>query len=737
MAGVADTATNALQLAGMSASGFIQNTTSQQSATNFNIGGTGTASILNATTQFNLGGSRILSNPGTTNLFAGVNAGASNTTGSNNSFFGRDAGISNTMGINNSFYGYSAGHSNTTPSGNSFFGSEAGRSNTTGQLNAFFGARAGRSNTTAEANSFFGHDAGSSNTTGIFNSFFGKGAGRANTTSDANSFFGNTAGFSNTEGSNNSFLGSSAGISNTTGNNNTFVGTFAGVLNATGSDNTAIGRGTTFGADNLTFATVIGAGAVVNTSNTIVLGRHLDSVRIPGGISGNLGIGPSAPATKLHISGVEEGIRIQGPMAGDGNLAYLSFVDSAGTSIGFVGDASAVSKDVYLFSDSGVVLRTAAGDGLRLDPTGSIVMSGGTGSIPGNHVAAQNNPNGSLDTSFDTDGKVTTPIGAGSDSGAAVVLQSDGKIVVAGFSSIGTTFDFAVARYNTDGSLDTSFDSDGKLITPISTGEDQGTALAIQTDGKIVVAGTSLNGTNNDFAVVRYNPNGSLDTSYGTGGKVIVAVTIGSDSVGGVALDSLDRAIVVGEADGLLGVVRILGDTQPACNYSLSPAGDYMSARGGPCSFNVSVGAGCQWTAQTSDPWIVITSDPSGAGNGSVSLEIRDNFTSSARLGTVTLGGETFTIVQEGRNTSCGYTITPQFAAYQVSGGSSTINITTSAGCGWRAVSTQNWIEITSTEVGIGNATISYTVSTNTTGGVRDGAIVLGGQSFKVKQKGS
>ena len=85
-----------------------------------------------------------------------------------------------------------------------------------------------------------------------------------------------------------------------------------------------------------------------------------------------------------------------------------------------------------------------------------------------------------------------------------MVLQSDGKIVVAGYSVIGGNFDFALARYNTNGSLDTSFDTDGKLTTAIGASDDQARSVILQSDGKIVVAGQSSNGSNYDFAVVRY-----------------------------------------------------------------------------------------------------------------------------------------------------------------------------------------------------------------------------------------
>ena len=103
---------------------------------------------------------------------------------------------------------------------------------------------------------------------------------------------------------------------------------------------------------------------------------------------------------------------------------------------------------------------------------------------------------GDLDTSFDTDGKLTTAIGSGADIAYSVVLQSDGKILVAGNSYNGSNDDFAIVRYNTDGSLDTSFDTDGKKTTAIGSGADVANSVVLQSDGKILVAGYSNNGSN-------------------------------------------------------------------------------------------------------------------------------------------------------------------------------------------------------------------------------------------------
>jgi uncharacterized delta-60 repeat protein len=133
---------------------------------------------------------------------------------------------------------------------------------------------------------------------------------------------------------------------------------------------------------------------------------------------------------------------------------------------------------------------------------------------------------GSLDTSFGTGGKVTTPIGPGDDEAYALVLQGT-KLVAAGSSWNGSSYDFAVARYNADGSPDASFDGNGVVTTPIGSGDDVAYAVVVQADGKIVVAGFSQSGSQDGFALARYNQNGSLDAAFGTGGIVTTPVGFG------------------------------------------------------------------------------------------------------------------------------------------------------------------------------------------------------------------
>ena len=139
---------------------------------------------------------------------------------------------------------------------------------------------------------------------------------------------------------------------------------------------------------------------------------------------------------------------------------------------------------------------------------------------------------GNLDATFGTAGKVVTTVGTGDNQGRSVAIQPDGKIIVAGFSrGSGGNNHFALVRYNTDGSPDTSFGAGGIVTTVLTYGGDRANSVALQSDGKIVVAGRSLVGSNDQFSLVRYNTDGSLDTSFGVGGKVTTAISTGTGSI--------------------------------------------------------------------------------------------------------------------------------------------------------------------------------------------------------------
>ena len=166
------------------------------------------------------------------------------------------------------------------------------------------------------------------------------------------------------------------------------------------------------------------------------------------------------------------------------------------------------------------------------------------------------NTDGSLDTSFDGDGRVTTSTASGSSQEMAnsVVIQPDGKIIAAGFTGALGAPEFALVRYNTDGSLDTTFDGDGIVISNVGTGfgNDTAYATALQADGKIVVAGyatTSTSGSLWDLAVARYNTDGSLDTTFDGDGKALVDISsTGNDIAYSIAIQADGKIVAAGTA---------------------------------------------------------------------------------------------------------------------------------------------------------------------------------------------
>jgi uncharacterized delta-60 repeat protein len=213
------------------------------------------------------------------------------------------------------------------------------------------------------------------------------------------------------------------------------------------------------------------------------------------------------------------------------------------------------------FGNSGLVTTNFGGDtniawAIILQPDGKIIAAGQSNVGGNNNFAlARYNPNGSLDASFGNSGLVTTNFsGTAQDEIFAAILQPDGKIVAVGASDAGGAGDnFALARYNANGSLDTSFGTGG-LVTTNFSGEDEAFAVILQPDGKIIAAGRSNALGANDFALARYNANGSLDTSFGTGGLVITNLG-GTDRALAVILQPDGKIVAIGEADPI-GIIQ-------------------------------------------------------------------------------------------------------------------------------------------------------------------------------------
>lgn len=202
-------------------------------------------------------------------------------------------------------------------------------------------------------------------------------------------------------------------------------------------------------------------------------------------------------------------------------------------------------------TEAGVLLSAAAGAPHSL-PTGATATGrAGAATATKSFTVTVRGLAGQVDTSFAAGGTAVTPIGISEDYANAVAVQADGKVVVAGATQTTSGTHFALVRYERDGSLDATFGQGGKVTTPVGTGGNAvAAAVAVQRDGKILVAGSSLQGTTGqDFAIARYNADGSLDAGFGTGGLVTIDFAGDTDRAWALVVQDDDRIVLGGEAN--------------------------------------------------------------------------------------------------------------------------------------------------------------------------------------------
>ena len=238
------------------------------------------------------------------------------------------------------------------------------------------------------------------------------------------------------------------------------------------------------------------------------------------------------------LSAPSPGLR-SNPFTGPGIEAALAVARAwawllLGLLLIFVSQASSVSAQAQAAA-AGSLDLSFGGDGIvatdfgnrdehlravAVQPDGKIVAAGYTQEGHSFDFAlVRYTADGELDSSFGNGGKVTTAFGHHAHI-HGMALQPDGKIVACGHTHTYRNDDFLMARYNADGSLDDSFGGDGKVALDFNGGFDYCFGTAVQPDGKILVAGTAQVASTYDFALARYNANGSLDASFGSGGKV-------------------------------------------------------------------------------------------------------------------------------------------------------------------------------------------------------------------------
>lgn len=282
-----------------------------------------------------------------------------------------------------------------------------------------------------------------------------------------------------------------------------------------------------------------GAGSSGFTVARLTKSGMLDSTfGVAGLATATVGSGDKANALATDASGnlIQVG---QTSLAGDKAFAAARYLadgtldtsfGSAGTATVNFGTGFDVANAVAIQSDGSVVMA------------GEMDMPGGKAFVAITRLLST----GVLDTSFGTSGLVTNGFGTTLASATGVAIQSDGKIVVVGNAFTGASSEYTVARYNADGTLDSGFGTGGVVFTPLST-NDLASDIVVNAAGTISIAGTTRVGISPNFAVVRYRPDGSLDSSFGTGGVSKVKIGFGGFA-SGLAEQTNGKLVVVGYA---------------------------------------------------------------------------------------------------------------------------------------------------------------------------------------------
>lgn len=294
-------------------------------------------------------------------------------------------------------------------------------------------------------------------------------------------------------------------------------------------------------------------------------------------------------------------------ISGDTNFALARYNSDGSLDLGFNGGFPIITS---------VAGNDSIGLDVALQGDGKIVVAGQANE---NVAVARYNLDGSPDLLFSGDGQVTTDLDLGSDDDAfAVGIQADGKVVAAGSSFSYDTFEsqFALVRYGTDGVIDTSFSSDGIVLAGTDGGYDRGRDMVIQPNGKVLVAGTSYFENNDidkyddDFSLARFNSDGSLDTTFNADGFVITAISPDTeDGALGLALQPDGKLVTAGVSNGNFAVARYTG-TDP-----LASLGYWLVAKdGGIFSFGDAPFYGSTGNITLNKPIVGMAATPSGNG---------------------------------------------------------------------------------------------------------------------------
>jgi uncharacterized delta-60 repeat protein len=255
---------------------------------------------------------------------------------------------------------------------------------------------------------------------------------------------------------------------------------------------------------------------------------------------------------------------------------------------GTLDSASGFGSGGKVFTPMGtaVPLTTAIATAIAVQADGKVLVAGYCGPLSGSNndfCVLRYLSTGVLDSSWGAAsafgaGKVKTAVGTGDDQATRMALQPDGKVILAGKCSNGSNYDFCAVRYQPDGLIDTDFGTSGVVITPLGAGNDAATAVTLQPDGKVLVAGSCKSGVKSNFCMLQYSAGGVLDTSFGSDGKVTTAITTGSDIANAMNLAYDGKIVLAGYCDTGSGpkfcAARYDGELFSASHCSLDLDGD-------------------------------------------------------------------------------------------------------------------------------------------------------------------
>jgi uncharacterized delta-60 repeat protein len=318
------------------------------------------------------------------------------------------------------------------------------------------------------------------------------------------------------------------------------------------------------------------AGAVV-VAMVLVVAFALPSVAAPGELDPSFGAGGTVITEFPSSSSGARAVAVQA----DGRVVAAGFAHTNDT---IVSDFALTRYDVSGVLDAafGIGGRVRTDFGGRFDealavavrPDGRIVVAGSSSDATGADMAvARYTSDGSLDASFDGDGMALVEF-AGEATARAVVVQRDGKVVLAGgvdrASGAGCCVsDFAVARLTSAGAPDTSFGGDGRVVTDFLPGADNGQDTAhsvlVQADGRILAAGSGVSGpVSVDFAVARYRADGSLDPTFSNDGRATSDFVGFFDEIRDLAVDRDGRIVAGGQS------CEFPGTSDEVCDFDLA-----------------------------------------------------------------------------------------------------------------------------------------------------------------------